>query len=190
MLITSGVTFVDRIATATKSLGEGKANQILSALITSGHRLPTLREQAIALETAAKNQPATSPPRAAPAAPTIAAKTPATAPAEPEKPGLLVKARSANEVARGLLAQYQMLETDQERRAFYQKNESALADPAAEVSGLVSICLIAAKPVSVRALAGMHFSVAEPGQGTKAAARAGAGSSPQQRLASVFEPRS
>ena len=59
--------------------------------------------------------------------------------------------RATTETVSALCAQYQTLNSDEERRAFWRRNEKALSDPKAKVGGLVLVCMSAAKPLSVRA---------------------------------------
>jgi hypothetical protein len=141
-----GGTLKERIIAAKQILGLNESNAVIEQL---GGR-PTMKRICEALEAAVKAK-ANAPKIITPPKSTVPASianiqsgkghSNAAPPAAKKPP---------REVARELCAQYDKLETVEERRAFFWKNEQALADPAAEV-GLVTICMAAGKPLSMRA---------------------------------------
>jgi hypothetical protein len=127
----------DRLELAISKLGGAQADVIketetrLEAAL--GH-FPTLKQRVDAFEKLASESRRSSP------APALSQPTTKTA-----------RGKSAAEIGAELCDKYQTLNSDEERRAFWQSNEKLLSDAKAKVPGLAQICMMAAKPLSPRA---------------------------------------
>jgi hypothetical protein len=131
------MTLKERLHRAISALGGANADALIEKTETRlqaqlGH-FPTLKQRTDAFEKLVSESGRSS-----------------TSPALPQ-PAKTAQGKPAAELALELCDKYQALNSDEERRAFWRRNEKNLSDPKAKIPGLVQICMLAAKPLSIRA---------------------------------------
>jgi hypothetical protein len=135
----------ERLLVGRATLGEEKADAIVEALEKKLGFFPNMKSRAEAFEQAlgaGPSAPHVTPTAAAPVS--LQARADAIVKALQNQ-----RTRSSSASTAELCAQYNALASEEQRRAFWRRNEKALSE--AEVGGLVLVCMSAAKPLSLRA---------------------------------------
>lgn len=134
----------ERLLAAIAALGEEKADAITEALEKKLGFFPNMKSRAEAFEQALRTGPS-----ATRVTPTAAAPVSSQATADAIAKALQGQRTRSSTSPAELCAQYDVLTSEEQRRAFYRTNEKALSE--AKGAGLVLVCMSAAKPLSLRA---------------------------------------
>lgn len=133
------MTLKQKLNSAKAALGREKADALIKRLEAEIGHFPTLKQQLDAIgKPAIESRRGPPPSSGTTASPAIGS-------------GQIRVDRDTTRTVSELIAHYDSLGSDPERRAFFRANEKALSNPTAKVPGLVLVCMSAANPLSARA---------------------------------------